>query len=994
MLFFFHDFAVLLFIFFTQFICQIKSFVPTQTLQGNSSSNSSFGKRIIKKNVCSSSFTRQRPVPYNKSSRRNSNTQNIDDNIDLLSTLQKFNLDKGLVVLKEAKEKSESQPIICEAFANGELRFGIITGLKPPSNNNNKNSLPLFHISMISIYNGGEGENDSYHIDRITVDLGQITTIWVPNSTIQKNTKQNEPITLLLPTISSSTKPSKNIKIQENLLLQEYSQTKKMLQDGLLLNVNQAEVAMQNLYKSRNNSPRRNPGITKKQINQYSKNERLQDILRKALKAGGIGMSKLVSSLDSMEYVYNDSNSNEAKKKRKGNYMQRRIIGAEVLAQDAGLGGRYKRMPCVYVCSNYIDSDGKQHLESVTLLNGGWITTDNNVRTGTEARKFAERASATTDDGVASSQKKTKVAGASSSLITDADERIAQRLESFAMGETFVFSQQRNKNSGVMIDESQLELDVRAALTSMDLPITSEGARDALIRIGRWSVGEKDSRSNNRKANELQTIEPWSNKTLQAAKALVIHEQKRQHILQDQLSKLQEDQSSPEQHKKMVYLEGRKDLTKLPVVCIDAKGTSFRDDAIGLRPRSVTGRKVNTEASKWEILIHIADVTDLYSPEIDSNNKLSYNPLDTQYAKVLRGAAENRGTSRYDLPLGPLHLLPPVGLEALSLQTEKIGSSRNSKNSQLNRCVTLWVYIDERTGRLIDAGLERTIISAPVPFTFKSASELLQSDSKRDYGFDLNDPLVKKSKSLIAIAERNLSLWSKYHKSKNDVARKREERMKAKEMISKQMTTTIKGSNNKNKGGFQRTRGHLIVDSALDLYAFGLSTLLKRQKANIPRASGGGSENRGGRLGTAPLRRYIDGMAQRQAVSVLCDGYGGRPMTREECTQANKIVGRANNLVNNMKAMKKTKNISTTTTQQRDALRSLSRHLAALPKNKNAVKAISTGRENEVIIVGSGAVAKCKDVKGSLNMGENLFVKVTKLDPEKGSLSVRLMSET
>lgn len=48
---------------------------------------------------------------------------------------------------------------------------------------------------------------------------------------------------------------------------------------------------------------------------------------------------------------------------------------------------------------------------------------------------------------------------------------------------------------------------------------------------------------------------------------------------------------------------------------------------------------------------------------------------------------------------GPLHLLPPVGLEALSFVTDE--------KDAINRCVTLWAYIDERNGKLLDAGLER-----------------------------------------------------------------------------------------------------------------------------------------------------------------------------------------------------------------------------------------------------------------------------------------------
>ena len=50
---------------------------------------------------------------------------------------------------------------------------------------------------------------------------------------------------------------------------------------------------------------------------------------------------------------------------------------------------------------------------------------------------------------------------------------------------------------------------------------------------------------------------------------------------------------------------------------------------------------------------------------------------------ILHEAAESRGTSRYDLPLGPLHLLQPMALWALAFP----------ENENSTRCVTLWAYI-------------------------------------------------------------------------------------------------------------------------------------------------------------------------------------------------------------------------------------------------------------------------------------------------------------
>ena len=52
-----------------------------------------------------------------------------------------------------------------------------------------------------------------------------------------------------------------------------------------------------------------------------------------------------------------------------------------------------------------------------------------------------------------------------------------------------------------------------------------------------------------------------------------------------------------------------------------------------------------------------------------------------------------------------MHLLPPVALGASSLAT--------NEEKKPNGCVTLRAYIDERDGKLLEAGLERTIVSSP-----------------------------------------------------------------------------------------------------------------------------------------------------------------------------------------------------------------------------------------------------------------------------------------
>jgi hypothetical protein len=109
---------------------------------------------------------------------------------------------------------------------------------------------------------------------------------------------------------------------------------------------------------------------------------------------------------------------------------------------------------------------------------------------------------------------------------------------------------------------------------------------------------------------------------------------------------------------------------------------------------------------------------------------------------------------------GPVHLLPPVALTALLLATDR--------DKTTNRCVTLWAYIDERDGRLLEAGLERTIISSPRALSFAEATSLLDGGNTCYSG----KSIISNARAVLTVAERNLSLWSQRHKERNQAAQK------------------------------------------------------------------------------------------------------------------------------------------------------------------------------------------------------------------------------
>jgi hypothetical protein len=483
-----------------------------------------------------------------------------------------------------------------------------------------------------------------------------------------------------------------------------------------------------------------------------------------------------------------------------------RLVASSLVSLDSQEGGRFKRWPSLLV-----DHDD----ESWTIVNGGWIVVDQSVRAGTDARKLVQRSA--------------KGDNPATSPYSTSDARTIQRLECLAMGEDFDAT------------EVKLEKDVLETLRTMNLSFSSDGARIALVRLGRWTASTRD---------QLQQVaQPWSPEILQAASWYA------------GLNWL--DQKD----------ETRVDLRQLPCVCVDAKSTSFRDDAMGVRPRSSTGRWLDEESSKWEILVHITDTSDVYAPASGSLP-------DTQgYLSTLMKAAEYRGISRYDLPLGPLHLLPPIVLEALSFS--KVGP---------HRCLTLWVYIDERSGRLLDAGFERSIVSPPLQLSYSDASRLIEgkpSDLSKD---------SSRARSILLVAERNLNMWKERRVQESANARKREGRQASKAAGD---YAALVDDVDDGSAGFRRSRSHRIVDSCLDIYSFAGARLLRRKQAPLPVARGA-DVSRGGRLATAPLRRYIDGQAQRQILAVLCSF--GDPLSLEDCRKAGKVANNARNAIANVRA--------------------------------------------------------------------------------------------
>lgn len=129
-----------------------------------------------------------------------------------------------------------------------------------------------------------------------------------------------------------------------------------------------------------------------------------------------------------------------------------------------------------------------------------------------------------------------------------------------------------------------------------------------------------------------------------------------------------------------------------PPLCLDAAGTDFADDAFQWHEESD------------ELLIHVTDVP-LFQPQRDCD--------------LLRRCAQERLLSCY-LPSGPIHMLPPTALHALSLSAAEGGAEA------VNEVLTVAVRIDE-SGAIVSTRVFPAWIGPVTKLSFSQATALLIS---------------------------------------------------------------------------------------------------------------------------------------------------------------------------------------------------------------------------------------------------------------------------
>ena len=373
-----------------------------------------------------------------------------------------------------------------------------------------------------------------------------------------------------------------------------------------------------------------------------------------------------------------------------------------------------------------------------------------------------------------------------------------------------------------------------------------------------------------------------------------------------------------------------------------------------------------------------------------------------KHLEELEQAARSRIQSEYGYPIGPLHLLPTQVLQSMSLDVLKQDWTSDpntwpsswhtidTDSGAVNRAVTLWVYIDDRSGYIMDMGFERSIISKPLALSFGTAQKILDATDQQQEKFP---PMMTKAKVLLSVVERNIEIWSSRQQERSNDFRTNIERLATREMISNQV---FGGRNNRQKrrddgqgGDFRYGRGHKLVDSTLNLYENAIRMMLRRRKRTIP-INPMFLKKSTGRSATAPLRYYLQGLAQRQALALFCN-YGGPPIPDDECKEIGITITNSLNARRNTGSA--TNGPQAVAPKQLKAVRSLKSHLQKHSFSKDRlIPAISTGQNSEVVIQGIGVIALCKKIPGTIKPGVKVMVRILQIDEKSGKVIVALHS--
>eukprot|EP00184_Porphyridium_aerugineum_P007524 CAMPEP_0184696838 /NCGR_PEP_ID=MMETSP0313-20130426/4008_1 /TAXON_ID=2792 /ORGANISM="Porphyridium aerugineum, Strain SAG 1380-2" /LENGTH=713 /DNA_ID=CAMNT_0027155553 /DNA_START=145 /DNA_END=2286 /DNA_ORIENTATION=+ len=372
---------------------------------------------------------------------------------------------------------------------------------------------------------------------------------------------------------------------------------------------------------------------------------------------------------------------------------------------------------------------------------------------------------------------------------------------------------------------------LRNIMKSLGYEDSKQGAQELLVAIGFWSSNSSglssaaaesssssssSSTSNSPSANSSSTTRNWafSDEVLEAARQA-----------RDKLFAERTQLTDPNHPVSLDFLDFRRN----DVLCIDDSTASFRDDAIHFH------RMVYKKRDCIEVNVHVADVDQA-----------------VPYDSVLDKIARDRGQSIY-LPAGPLHMLPPMCMEAISF---------NEK--QAAEAVTVRMIVDLATGRVLDHTVCRSIVPPVRVMTFKKAQ-----DEYETLGDNADENL-----GLLMEASNAIASFDGFQRRKH-----RSDYMSVRE----DNKTSSSAASSSSVRKYEFSDMHDAVDVVLNTAGQFIRRFAKYFEVYLPERRG--SEFFALRCGTAPMRKYMDLAVQRQLKAIINEE---EPFTKEEMVELNR----------------------------------------------------------------------------------------------------------
>mmetsp|Transcript_12012 Transcript_12012/g.50191 ORF Transcript_12012/g.50191 Transcript_12012/m.50191 type:complete len:236 (-) Transcript_12012:744-1451(-) len=209
------------------------------------------------------------------------------------------------------------------------------------------------------------------------------------------------------------------------------------------------------------------------------------------------------------------------------------------------------------------------------------------------------------------------------------------------------------------------------------------------------------------------------------------------------------------------------------------------------------------------------------------------------------------------LPKRPFHMIPPAAMEAASF------------NPVLNGlAVSVAFDVELETGDIIDTQVFRSVLRPIIRVTYDQFDEIASDENIDTYPKKWVDDLKTLCRATAAVMKQRSESGAS--------SRKDDDRRIA--------GVTASGGGRKKKTvvrDFKRSFGHRAVDELLSVAGEQLRKFAKKKKCALPERAG--AELFALRCGTAPMRRYVDLVIQRQIKTVLV-GHQMPVMQYSECT--------------------------------------------------------------------------------------------------------------